>query len=533
LHPDNTDVVRVALRIVIKLGSEAKEVVPALIQLLDHPRAELRWMACIGFRQIGADGAAAAGKLASLLKDPDSDVRSRAAQALSRMGAASEHALKTALEGSDPAWRAAAADVLRDLRARGLAQEPSTEPAARPDLAATERARWYNEAKFGIFIHWGLYAVPHRARPGQLAEWVMDNEKIPVPEYEKFASGFTAARFDADAWAKLVKETGAKYMVLTSKHHDGFCLWDTQSTRYNAAQFSPAGRDLIAQLAPAAERAGVKLALYYSFLDWHQPDYEKDFPKYVDWMHGQIRELLTRYPIWGLWFDGEWTHSKAEWRGDEVLAMIRQLRPLAFVNDRIGRETRGTMRGVDFYTKEQEIPAAALRVQNRPVAWETCQTFGYSWGYNESPDALRTGERIIEELVEVVSKGGNFLLNIGPRPDGSIPEFFQERMAVIGQFMRKNGDAIYGTERSPFGGPLPAGRVTAKGNMLYIFLEQLPQSGITMPGLASEVKRAWLLESKQPLEVRRENGVPVLAAPKALSGPVFTVVAVELDGPPR
>jgi alpha-L-fucosidase len=402
-----------------------------------------------------------------------------------------------------------------------------------PEAAAAERARWYNEAKLGLFIHWGLYAVPARALPGTLAEWVMDNEKIPVQEYERFAERFTAARFDPAAWVALAKETGCRYIVLTSKHHDGFCLWDAQGTDYTAARFAAARRDLLRELGDACERGGVKLCAYYSMLDWHHPDFEGDFPKYVDWMHGQLRELLTGYPLWGLWFDGEWTHPKDAWRGDAIVAMIRALRPLAFVNDRLGRETRGTVAGVDFYTKEQEIPAEALRQAGRPVAWETCQTFGYSWGYNESPDPLKSGERIVEQLVDVVSKGGNFLLNVGPRPDGSIPEPLVERMKVIGAWMKANGEAVYGTTRSPFGGPLPAGRVTAKGSRLYVFLETLPAEGIVLTGLANRVVKAWVLDGGEALAVTVKEGTPVVAAPKKLTDPsTFTVVAVELDGPP-
>lgn len=532
LRDTNEDVVRVACRIVIKLGPEAREVLPSVLAVLDHARAELRWLACIGLRQMGAEAESAVPRLIQLLKDPDGDVRNRATQALSRIGPVAERAVRAALEGDDSVLRERAPAVLAEIKLR---DSDASAPAASirvQDPHAAERARWYNEAKFGLFIHWGLYAVPHRARPGQLAEWIMDNEKLTASEYERFVDGFTAQKFNADEWMQIARTTGARYVVLTSKHHDGFCLWDTQLTDNNSAK-TVARRDIVGQLAAAAERAGLKFCLYYSMLDWHHPDYEANFPRFVDWMHRQLRELLTRYPLWGLWFDGEWTHSKAEWRGDDIIAMTRQLRPLAFLNDRLGRETRGTIAGVDFYTKEQEIPRDAMRRQNRPVAWETCQTFGYSWGYNESPDALKSGERLIEQLVDVVSKGGNFLLNIGPRPDGTIPEFFQARMKIIGQFLKTNGEAIYGTDRSPFGGRLPAGRVTTKGNRIYIFLEALPSGNIALPGLENKIQRAYLLATGEGLSLSHQNGTSYIASPSKLAGPVFTVVAVELDGLPR
>ncbi|HEX8200535.1 MAG TPA: alpha-L-fucosidase, partial [Isosphaeraceae bacterium] len=397
LRDPDGDVRRVAVVGLIGLGPAGQAALPALVAALKDADAGIRWRACIALRQMGPEAGAAAPALAAAQQDPDPDVRFRAAQALGRI--------------------------------RPPAQSPDEAATRRPggagpDPDASRRAEWYNEAKFGLFIHWGLYSVPARAGPGQLAEWVMHNEAIPPKAYEEFAPGFTASLFDPDAWARLARDTGARYVVLTGKHHDGFCLWDSAVEPYNAVRFAAARRDVLGDLAGACERQGLKFCAYYSLLDWHHPDYEANFPRYVEHMHAQLRELLTRYPTYGLWFDGEWTHSMAEWRGADILAMARALRPLAFVNDRLGRETRSTVAGVDFYTREQEIPRGAPQRGNRPVAWETCQTFGYSWGYTESPDPLKSGERILDQLVEVVSKGGNFLLNIGPRPDGTIPEWF-------------------------------------------------------------------------------------------------------------
>ncbi len=529
----DADVRRVTITNLIKIGPKGKAAIPALVEVLKDPDPGIRWRACIALRQNGPDAAPAAPALAALLKDPDLDVRSRAAQALVRIGPAAAPAVRPALEDPDEHVRGVAARILQRFEETARPAAVAGPAVQEPPGAAAERARWYNEAKFGMFIHWGLYAVPARARPGTLSEWIMNNEKIPVPEYEKFAGGFTAERFDAREWARIARDAGMRYLVLTAKHHDGFCLWDTKLTGFNAARFAPARRDVVRELSAACEALGLKFCAYYSMLDWHHPDYAADFPRYVDWMLRHLEELLTRCPVWGMWFDGEWGHMKDEWRGNEIIAMIRRIRPLAFINDRLGRETRGTIAGVDFYTKEQEIPPAALRLQNRPVAWETCQTFGYSWGYNESPDPLKSGERVIEQLVDVASKGGNFLLNVGPRPDGTIPEPLVERMKVIGRWMRKNGEAIYGTERSPFGGPIPAGRVTAKGNTLYVFLEDLPREGIALPRLATRVVRARVIEDGAPLAVARKDGTWIVAAPAKLLDPTFTVVAVELDGPPE
>jgi alpha-L-fucosidase len=208
--------------------------------------------------------------------------------------------------------------------------------------------------------------------------------------------------------------------------------------------------------------------------------------------------------------------------------MIRRGRPNAFINDRLGRETRNQMRGVDFYTREPELTAAALRLEGKPVAWETRLPFGSSAGYVESPDPLKSAERVIVEMVDTVSKGGNFLLSIGPRPDGTIPDPVQARMKVIGEWMKKNGEAIYDTDRSPFHGPLPAGRVTCKATRLYVFLEELPRDGIiTLPGLKTKVREAWVVDGKRELKVR-DTGIQ---APGDLVDGPFTVVGIELEGP--
>jgi len=287
---------------------------------------------------------------------------------------------------------------------------------------------------------------------------------------------------------------------------------------------------VVGDLAAACEKEGVKFCAYYSLLDRHHPDYREDFPKYVDFVHGQVKELLSNYPIWGMWFDGESGHTIDEWRGADLITLVRRTKPAAFINDRLGRDTAGTITQIDFYTREPDLGAAALRLQGRPTAWEFGQTFGDSGAYSESPDPLKSAERLILDMVEAASKGGNFLLQVGPKADGSIPEAIQERLKIIGAWLEKNGDSIYDTERSPFNGPLPAGRVTAKGNRLFVFLEEYPKDGIiTLPGLKTKVREAWVLDSKLELRMR-ETGI---SAPNLTEGSPVTVVGIELEGPPE
>jgi alpha-L-fucosidase len=285
----------------------------------------------------------------------------------------------------------------------------------------------------------------------------------------------------------------------------------------------------VGELAAACQKADVKFCAAYSMLDWHHPDFESNFPKYVDYMHGQVKELVTGYPVWGMWFDGEWARSIEEWRSDDLVTMIRQAKPGVFVNDRIGRDTRGTTAGVDFYTREADATPAALKLQGRPLAWEATVPFGESWGYTESPDPRKSGERMIREMVDAISRGGNFVINISARRDGTIPEAFQARLKVFGEWVKKNADAIYDTERSPFG-RLPAGRTTLKGKRLFVFLEELPKDGIiALPGLKTKVLEAWILDGRRELRVR-DTGIQ---APGSLDEGPFTVVAIELDGPPE
>jgi alpha-L-fucosidase len=560
LRDPEPDVRRVALSIVIRLGPAATGASPVLMDVLQDADAGIRAMACTAFRQLASDGKSGIPALIGRLSDVDQEVRVRAAEALTRIGTSAQDPLVRALKDRDPRTRRGAAEVLGSYGGEAksvlvdLTEAAKDEEAAVRDAAAASikkiqegdtaakgssyvdtpgavqrRSEEYKWAKFGLLVHAGLPSVPARSKPGQSAELVLANDRIPLVEYEQFAAKLGMANFKPQDWAKLANESGARYLVMTAKHHDGFCLWNTKLTTFNAARSGPK-RDVVGELAAACQKENVKFGIYYSMLDWYQPTYERKLPQYVEFLHGQVKELLAAYPLWGLWFDGEWGHSKDEWRSDELVAAIRQAKPVALLNDRLGRDTRATIAGVDFYTQDPEAPVATLKLQGRPTTVESSLGFGRSWAYTESPDPLKSGERILGEIVDAVSKGGNFLLQIGTRPDGNIPEAFQARLKVIGSWLRRNGDAIYDTERSPFNGPLPAGRVTVKNNRLYVFLEELPKDGlIVLPGLKTPIREAWVLDGRRELKVR-DNGVD--APGDLLPGP-FTVVAIELERAPE
>ncbi|MBI3856529.1 MAG: alpha-L-fucosidase [Planctomycetes bacterium] len=554
LRDPDPDVRRVALTAVIKLGPAANGAAPVLADVLQDADASNRVKACQAFSRLASDGKSGIPALIARLADNDAEVRAEAAEALMRIGPSGLDPLVRALHERDMRVRRAAAEVLGSFGSEAKTAVVELTEIAKDDDAALKEAatqaikriqsgaevpkgtsfidapgavqrrgenwRW---ARFGLQVHAGLPSVAARAKPGQAAELIQQNDRMPLMEYELLALKFGLSKFKPEEWAKLANESGARYLVMTAKHHDGYCLWNTKTTQYKAK------RDLLTDLAAACDKEGVKFGVSYSMLDWYQPTYEKNLPKYLEVMHGQVKELLA-YPFWGIWFEGETGRSKEEWRSDELVTAIRQSKPLAFINDRLGRDTRATITGVDFYSQEPDATYAALKLQGRPLALEFSHPFGESWAYCESPDPLRSGEQIILEIVEAASKGGNFLLKIGARPDGSIPDAFQARLRVIGAWLRKFGDAIYDTERSPWNGPLPAGRVTVKGNRLYVFLEELPKDGIiALPGLKTPVKESWVLDLKKELKVR-DTGVQ---APGSLvEGSPVTVVAIELEAPP-
>lgn len=398
-----------------------------------------------------------------------------------------------------------------------------------------DRTKWFREAKFGMFIHWGVYALLGKG------EWIMHVEQIPVEEYEKLPSKFKAPKFDPDRWMDLAKEAGMKYVVMTTKHHDGFCMFDTKLTEYKVTN-TPFGRDAIREVTRAAKRRGLKMGFYYSILDWHHPDYlprrewDKrptegcDFSRYIEYMRGQIRELLTRYgKIHILWWDGGWEHSPEELRSREINRMARELQPHILINNRAGLPE-------DFETPEQYIPATGLvDEQGRPKLWEACMTITSRWwGYDKYEREFKSPEFLIRALIDIVSKGGNLLLNVGPKPDGTIQREFVTRLRAIGRWMKKHGEAIYGTTASPF--PLLPfwGRATVKGSTLYLFVfDWPPDRALLVPGLKNRILEAEVVGSGERIGWEKRGSDYILHLPRRAPDRVASVIRLALDGPPE
>ena len=412
-----------------------------------------------------------------------------------------------------------------------------------------QRAAWFREARFGLFVHWGVYSLVGKG------EWLQETAKIPVKEYVQLYPQFNPTQFNAAEWVSLARRAGQKYLVITTKHHDGFCMFDSKLTDYDIMS-TPFHRDVIKELAEECHKQGMVLGFYYSIMDWHHPDYlprrtwdkgrsaeGADFDRYVEYMRGQVGELMTNYGrIDVLWFDGGWERKKPEdtKKFQAIIDMARQLQPHMLVNDRANI-------GGDFDTPEQFIPASGVvNAQGTPMLWEACMTMttGHGafaptawWGYDRYETLFKPADELIQKLVDVASKGGNFLLNIGPEPTGKIRAQEAERLEAIGRWMAKYHDAIYGTTASPFRLLPFFGRVTQKGSTLYVHVFDWPQDRVLrLPGLKSEVSGAYLMESPESkLDVSRRRASQgdevLLRLPAEPSDPVASVIAIQLKGP--
>jgi len=442
----------------------------------------------------------------------------------------------------------------------GAPDAVSSEPAATGPASTglggqDDRLDWWRDARFGLFLHWGLYAVP-AGRWGDAdhhGEWIMTTAEIPVETYEGFVDEFDPVQFDADAWARMAADAGMRYVVITTKHHDGFALFDTALGDYDVMA-TPFQRDIMAELAEACRRHGLRICWYHSIMDWHHPDYlprrgwetrsaeGADFDRYVTYLHGQVTELLTNYGDIGvMWFDGEWEATWNHAYGSELYELCRTLQPDVIVNNRVdvGRAGMGGFtadggRAGDFGTPEQTIPDQGLP----GVDWETCMTMNRNWGFNAADEDWKSSADLIRKLVDVASKGGNFLLNVGPRADGTFPPEAVERLAAIGDWMDVHGEAIHGTLASPIDQPA-WGRVTleprADGDTtLYLSVFDWPLDGeLTLAGIGNEVRGARLLgDPERVVAVRGDAGERVFEVGARASDPVVSVLAVRLAGVP-
>ena len=426
--------------------------------------------------------------------------------------------------------------------------------------AYEEKIRWFVHDRFGMFIHWGLYAIPARG------EWVRSIEELSTEDYQIYFDEFNPVDYDPVSWAKAAKQTGVKYAVMTAKHHDGFCLFDSELTDYKATN-TPAGRDLIREYIDAFRAQGIKIGLYYSLIDWHHPDFphygdrhhpmrnnpdfqnvKHNFDRYLTYMHGQIKELCTNYGKIDLfWFDFSYDNLTGEaWKATELVRMIRKYQPHVLMDNRleVSGEGFGSLITADpsefsgdFVSPEQIIPPYGILDQTgNPVTWEACVTMNNNWGYHAKDHNFKSSEMIIKKIVECTSKNGNLLLNVGPDAKGNIPKESLQILKEIGEWMKGNQNSIYGCGASNLQKP-DYGRITQNGNKLYYHVMESLIGYIPLTGICAEqVKKIRLLETGAELKIANDwitgNYSDIvfvsLGENPNLPNPIDTVIEVEL-----
>ena len=415
-------------------------------------------------------------------------------------------------------------------------------PAALPaqDYVPTPenlRAReWFQDARFGLFIHWGVYSVLADG------EWVMNQRKMTVAEYEQLPPQFNPTKFDPAAWVAIARDAGIRYLTITSKHHDGFAMWGTRQGRWNIVDATPYGRDVLMALADECRKQGLKLFFYHSQLDWHHPDYfprgrtgrtagrpeSGEFDRYLDYMDAQLAELLVNFgPVAGIWFDGMWDKPDAEWRLARTYGLIHRLQPAALVGS---NHHLAPYPGEDFQMFEQDLPgqnraghSANSQIGSLPL--ETCDTINRSWGYNASDRRFKSSRELLQYLVRAAGYGANFLLNVGPMPDGTIQPEFRERLAEMGAWLRANGESIYGTRAGPVT-PRSWGVTTQTATRVYVHVLDWSDELLALPKIA-RVRNPRLLRSGAPVKMSKIDGGLVLQLPAAQMDPVDTVIVLE------
>lgn len=411
-----------------------------------------------------------------------------------------------------------------------------------------KRMAWFKEARFGLFLHWGLYSVLEGEWKGSKghAEWIRNTAHIPINEYDQLVHRFDPVKFDPDAWCEMAKAAGMKYIVLTTKHHDGFNMFASKYTDFNVMN-TPYGKDITRQLAEACKRHGLKMCFYHSIMDWHHPDYlprrdwetdrpteGADFDRFVKYLRNDLTQLLTDYgPVGIMWFDGEWEKTWNHKYGQALYDLCRKLQPNVIVNNRvdIGRGGMGGMSDAqfagDYGTPEQEVPAEGIP----GVDWESCITMNNNWGYNAEDKNFKSSKDLIHMLVDVVSKGGNLLLNIGPKPDGTWPQESIDRMHDMAAWMKVNEQSIHGTDASPFGS-VPFGRVTCKPGKLYLHVFDWPADGkIRLMGMENRVSSARLLGGGSvSVASTRGSTEKILTLPSRHADSLCPVIEVVVSG---
>src|SRR6185295_3834343 len=417
----------------------------------------------------------------------------------------------------------------------GIGAAQTTAQTYQPSESNLQARQWFQDAKFGMFIHWGVYSVPSDG------EWYMEQKKVPVSEYEKFAPQFNPTKFNAAEIVALAKSAGMKYITITSKHHDGFAMFATKQNKWSIVDATPYAKDPLKALAEECRKQGIKLFFYHSQLDWHNPDYFPlgrtghssgrpeggHFNRYLQFMDAQLSELLTNYgDVAGIWFDGMWDKPDADWQLQRTYALIHKLQPAALVGS---NHHHAPYEGEDFQMFEKDLPGSNTAGFNQTsisaLPLETCETINGAWGYNKNDKNFKSVPALIHYLVRAAGANANFLLNIGPMPTGQVQPEFIERLNAIGEWNAKNGETIYGTRGGPIK-PRVWGVSTQKGNTVYLHILDWKDDYLALPELP-DVTDAHLFGSNKKLDLQRSKGMALLHLPAEIRDPVDTIVVLE------
>jgi alpha-L-fucosidase len=414
-----------------------------------------------------------------------------------------------------------------------------------PTAENLKNREWFQNAKFGMFIHWGVYSVMAGGGNYGIAEWIMNQQQIPIVAYEHLADFFNPVEFDAAEWVATVKAAGMKYITITSKHHDGFAMFDSKVSDWDIADRGPYGKDILKQLKDECDKQGIKLFFYYSQLDWHHPDYfprgntgkgytgrpdKGNWNKYIDYMNAQLTELLTNYgEIGGIWFDGMWDKSDAKWRLDETYALIHKLQPGALIGS---NHHKAPFPGEDFQMFERDLPGENTMGFNQTEAisdlpLEMCETMNGSWGYNLKDRHFKSTQELIRTMVKAAGFGANFLLNNGPMPNGKLQPENIDTLKAIGKWLEKYGETYYGTKKGPVI-PQDWGATTQKGKKVYVHLFETNYEVLFLPKLTQKIAKAVLFDDKSEIKFTQTDLGSLIMVPFNKRKEIDTIIEITL-----
>jgi alpha-L-fucosidase len=419
-----------------------------------------------------------------------------------------------------------------------------TQPGYEPSEENLKNREWFQDAKFGMFIHWGVYSVMAGGGEYGIAEWIMNQKEIPIHAYENLANFFNPVAFNPAEWVSAAKAAGMKYITITSKHHDGFAMFDSKVSDWDIVERTPYGKDVLKMLKEECDKQGIKLLFYHSQLDWHHPDYyprgrtgqgytgrpeSGNWDHYIDYMNAQLTELLTNYgDIGGIWFDGMWDQWDADWQLDETYALIHKLQPGALIGS---NHHKMPFPGEDFQMFERDLPGENSMGFNQggisSLPLEMCETMNGSWGYNIKDRRFKSTKELIQTMVKAAGYGANFLLNNGPMPNGKLQPENVDTLKVIGKWLEKYGETYYGTAAGPVS-PRSWGATTRKDNTVYVHVMDLPDEFLFLPELRQKIESVMLFDDQSNLKYNQNNMGTIITVPFVKRNDIDTIVVINL-----